>query len=132
RLVTDLLAGLLESEQRSGAAADRRIVQAGWELIDGYAAKGLRVQDLAARIGVGPEHLARVFRRYEDCTPQEAIASVRMQHAAARLVRERLPVKAVASEMGYATASHFSRAFKRVFGVTPAQFQRSGWEAWLP
>ncbi len=45
-----------------------------------------------------------------------------MTHAAGRLLMHEKLVKEVADEMGYSDPFHFSRTFKRVFGVSPNRF----------
>ena len=48
----------------------------------------------------------------------------RMQLAASRLAAGAAPVSAVASEVGYESEAAFCRAFKREFGVPPAQYRK--------
>ena len=47
-----------------------------------------------------------------------------MNHAAARLRQPRSTVQDVAGQLGYTDAFHFSKVFKRVFGLSPTDFRR--------
>jgi len=47
-----------------------------------------------------------------------------MNVAAQRLQKPEVLVKQVAYELGFTDPFHFSRAFKRVFGLSPAMFRR--------
>ena len=47
-----------------------------------------------------------------------------MAQAARRLQSPGILVKHVAEELGFADPFHFSRTFKRVFGVSPGRFIR--------
>jgi AraC-like DNA-binding protein len=93
-------------------------------------ATGLRsLRELAGVCGVSAEHLCRVFRRFGSESPYRRLQRARMAAAAARL-RDRgrgaVLVKEVAAEMGFADPYHFSRAFKRVMGVSPESFRDGG------
>jgi AraC-like DNA-binding protein len=47
-----------------------------------------------------------------------------MNRAAALLLDQRMMVKEVADALGFADAFHFSRTFKRVYGISPERFIR--------
>jgi AraC-like DNA-binding protein len=52
------------------------------------------------------------------------LAQWRMQLAAGRLSTGSAKVAAIAEEVGYESEEAFSRAFKRVMGVSPAAWRR--------
>lgn len=78
---------------------------------------------LAADAGVHPAHLCRAFRRHFRCTITEHIRSIRMARAEVYLRRTRLPLAEIALLVGYSDQSHFSSAFKRERGMSPAAFR---------
>jgi len=84
----------------------------------------------AARVfRISPAYACRLFRRFDATSPYQHLLRERMNLAADLLSRretggERLLVKQVAAHLGFADQYQFSRAFKRVFGVSPARFQR--------
>jgi AraC-like DNA-binding protein len=47
-----------------------------------------------------------------------------MNYASSLLLDHGMLVKEVAGKLGYADAFHFSRTFKRSYGVSPQQFLR--------
>ena len=62
---------------------------------------------------------AQTFSRGFGESPKRFVTSVRM-HEATRLLRYTdLSVRQVASRLGYASRSHFSRSFSDRFGVSP-------------
>lgn len=83
----------------------------------------MTLDDLAAFAGYTPQHLNRMFRRVLGVTPLQYLSRLRMDGAAALLVEGRLTVKAVAEASGYDDPYYFSRAFKRHFGRSPAQYR---------
>lgn len=82
-----------------------------------------RVDDLAARFGLGTRRLERLVARYAGLTPKWMIQRRRLQEAAARIGAEpRTELSGLAAELGYADYSHFSRDFAATVGVTPRDF----------
>lgn len=77
--------------------------------------------EVAAACHVHPAYLSRLFSLHGHETPYHALLRCRMRHAAALLDGGRMIVREVAESLGL-DAFHFSRVFKRVHGVSPAEF----------
>lgn len=77
--------------------------------------------EIAAACHVHPAYLSRLFSLHGRETPYHALLRCRMRHAAALLDGGRMIVREVAESLGL-DAFHFSRVFKRVHGVSPAEF----------
>jgi AraC-like DNA-binding protein len=82
------------------------------------------VTEMARRIGVTPEHLARSFKVMGDDTPLRRLTTLRMNHAANLLISGEAQVKRVAADLGYANPFHFSAVFKRHFGFSPKSLRK--------
>ena len=87
------------------------------------------VAQAARDFGISPAYCCRLFGRFDVTSPYQHLLRERMNLAADLLARretgsERLLVKQVAAHLGFADQYQFSRAFKRVFGISPARFQR--------
>ena len=58
-------------------------------------------------------------------TPMDFVLRTRL-HCAAKLLRiSELPVKSIAASAGFASRSHFSRAFKAAYGADPSAYRAS-------
>jgi AraC-like DNA-binding protein len=93
------------------------------------------IADLASQVGLSRSALAERFIRYLSEPPMTYLTRWRLQLAAFSLVRTSKGVVEIASEVGYESESAFNRAFKREFGLPPAQYrreQRSGSSTKLP
>lgn len=58
-------------------------------------------------------------------TPFAFVAVTRLRNAARLLLISDLPVKAIAHSIGYASRSHFSRAFRTAFGQDPTAYRNA-------
>ena len=81
--------------------------------------------ELAREAGASRTVLAERFVHIAGCPPILYLTCWRMQLAASHLAACRTPVSAVAAQVGYESEAAFSRAFKKVTGVTPAS-----WRSW--
>ena len=75
--------------------------------------------------GVHPASLVRGFRAYLRCSPGEYMRRLRLEHAHTALVQTARPIAEIALEAGFYDQSHFTTAFRRHFGLTPAQLRSS-------
>ncbi|MEI4470276.1 helix-turn-helix domain-containing protein [Frigidibacter sp. MR17.24] len=82
------------------------------------------VADYAAALGVTPTHLTRVCNRTCGRTAHALLADRKMHEARRLLTETRLPVNQVSSELGFASAAYFTRAFQNMTGTTPSAFRR--------
>lgn len=81
--------------------------------------------DLARGAGVHPGHAARAFRQHYGATVGEVIRAERIAFARRALASSDRPLADVALAAGFASQSHFSTAFRRATGQTPAAYRRA-------
>ncbi|TAM07567.1 MAG: AraC family transcriptional regulator [Paraburkholderia sp.] len=84
----------------------------------------LRVADLAEAVGLSPFHATRLFTQATGLPPHAWRTQLRLQRALAPL-RAGASVADVAAASGFTDQSHFTRHFRRVFGVPPGRWQSS-------
>jgi AraC-like DNA-binding protein len=84
------------------------------------------VEEVAAACHVEQAYLCRLFRRFGHDSPYQFLVRLKMNRAADLLLNSGKLVKQVAEELRFADAYHFSRAFKKVHGLSPVQFLRGG------
>jgi AraC-like DNA-binding protein len=76
--------------------------------------------------GIAAMSRATFARRFEQCfgrTPMDYLRDVRLRRAAQLLQIAGSSVDNVAGKVGYASRSHFSRAFNEQFGCSPTEFR---------
>ena len=89
--------------------------------IEANIAEPLSRADLAARVGISPRQLERLFRLHLDCTPSRYYLDVRLRRARILLSQTSLSVLEVAIACGFASASHFAKCYRSLFGRPPRQ-----------
>ncbi len=82
------------------------------------------LNDLAEFVGVHPTHLARTFRQFEHCTIGDYIRKIRIENARQQILSSNESLVEIALNTGFADQTHFTRSFKNVTGMTPAEFRR--------
>ncbi|AOJ90638.1 AraC family transcriptional regulator [Burkholderia sp. MSMB0856] len=84
-------------------------------------AQSLDVTQLAAEAGMSVPSFHAHFKAITQVSPMQYLKSTRLHQARLLMVRQDLTAEAAGHAVGYASASQFSREFKRLFGQTPAQ-----------
>ncbi len=77
---------------------------------------------LAAIAGINEFKLKRGFKELFNDTVFGYLAEVRLEMGRRALLQKQKTVTQIAFELGYASLQHFSAAFKKKFGVSPAKF----------
>jgi AraC family transcriptional regulator len=80
---------------------------------------------LARSVGVHPTRLAHEFRARLSASPGEYVRRLRLEWAAQQLQQSDASIAEVAVRAGFYDQSHFSRMFRRHFGVAPATWRRA-------
>ena len=80
---------------------------------------------IAQAIGLSRRTLERQCQAELGCGPAQAHARWRMQRAGELLRTTDWPVRAVSEALGFANPFHFSRAFSRVHGLSPAAWRKN-------
>ena len=75
---------------------------------------------LAVKAGCSTRQLERLFHKYLGHSPTRHYLSVRLEQARDLLRQTSLPIIAVATSCGFASASHFSKSYVEHFGRTPS------------
>ena len=118
----DLMAG---TEAATGRVAhpdiERTVAYIGANL-----AGPLDIARLADVAGMSRAHFSRLFRRHVGQPPAEYVTHERVQRAAKLLADSRLSVKAISIACGFEDPNYFSKVFRRVLSISPAQFRTTG------
>ncbi|NOY74682.1 MAG: helix-turn-helix transcriptional regulator [Kiritimatiellaeota bacterium] len=125
-IVLNLLCGLAALFETPTVYSPRSLmVRQAQEVILKELETGISIAGVAERFNMSREHFSRIFKEETNETPKAYIARQRISRAC-RLLREtRLSCKEIADLLKYENATNFSRAFKKVLGLTPREFRDS-------
>ena len=82
------------------------------------------LQELAGRVGMSRSIFALKFKEKAGATPMEYLTRWRMLLAGDRLNTSGDSISAIALSLGYESESAFGKAFKRILGCSPRQYNR--------
>ena len=80
------------------------------------------LETLGQEVGCSPFYLSRIFSREVGLTIPQFLRNLRMERAAELLGSGRYNVTEAATEVGYSSLSHFSKAFCETIGCCPALY----------
>jgi AraC family transcriptional regulator of adaptative response / DNA-3-methyladenine glycosylase II len=102
------------------------VVRRALRLINEGALDEGSVAGLAARLGIGPRHLLRLFGRHVGASPI-AVAQTRRLHFAMCLLQEtNLPITRIAMAAGFGSSRRFNDAFRRSYRRAPRELRETG------
>lgn len=122
-LLLELIAVLSREEQSTSGRRVPNWLRSAKDRLLEECTVDVAIGDLAAEAGVHPTHFARAFRKAYGYTVGEFVRKARVERACSRLAGGATSLTRVAHEMGFCDQSHFTKAFKRVLGMTPSQFR---------
>ena len=106
------------------APRDRMLLNRVIERMRADYANDLRLEELAASVGLTTFQLIGLFKRTTGLTPHAYLTQIRLGMACRRLRHSRA-IAEVATDVGFYDQSALTRHFKRCYGITPLQFARA-------
>lgn len=82
------------------------------------------LEDIALACSIDGAYLCRLFRKYDTQSPYQYLLHLKMAYAAQCFQQPEMLVKEVAFKLGFSDPFHFTRAFKKVFGICPQAFKQ--------
>lgn len=83
----------------------------------------ISIEDIADVCGINRSYFGKIFRNSIGQSPQEFLINYRMTKATELLKLTSLSIAEIGSAIGYENQLHFSRAFKKIYGVSPREWR---------
>ena len=113
------LFALLSDLTESHRSVDR--VREARNYLDQNYMHPVRLETLAASLGLDRRYLSRLFKQQTGNTMQQYLTDRRMEEAA-RLLRQGYPVATAGQMAGYDDPFRFSKAFRQYYGLSPRRW----------
>lgn len=81
------------------------------------------VGELATEMAMSVSQLSRKLSALIDQTPGQLLRGMRLERAAALVAGKTGNLSEIAYRVGFSDQAHFSRSFKRHFGMTPSEYR---------
>lgn len=89
--------------------------------IENKYTENLNVEQLAAEANMSVSAFHHNFKSVTSTSPLQYLKTYRLHKARMMIIHDGMKASAAAMQVGYESASQFSREFKRYFGVTPGE-----------
>jgi AraC-like DNA-binding protein len=127
QMVREIVYRVLQGEQggslRALASRDDHFARIARVLRQVHAdyARQVSVEELARKAGMSLAAFHHYFKVVTTCSPLQYLKRIRLDHAKRLMAHEGYNASTAARAVGYESPSQFSREFKRLYGVTPAE-----------
>ena len=95
------------------------------QLMEANIEDPLATDEIAGLVGISRRQLERLFRQYLGAMPSKYYVNLRLTKARTQLQRTSKSVVQISLACGFASAAHFSNAYRDRFGVTPREERRN-------
>ncbi|MHA7965549.1 response regulator [Paenibacillus sp. CAU 1782] len=107
------------------AAQNNRIVERAREYIHlHYAQKGLTLNEVASRNHVSPNYLSYLFKKTTGYNLWEYVIKLRMEESRRLILNTDLRRYEISEQVGYESPEHFSKIFKKYYGLSPSEMKK--------
>lgn len=101
--------------------ADQPKLTEAVELMESNLEELINLDDLASLVGVSRRQLERLFKKYLGCVPRRYYLDLRLKKARQLLMQTPCSVSEIAIACGFVSASHFSKSYREMFGLSPRE-----------
>jgi AraC-like DNA-binding protein len=107
-----------------GSAGRQKLVDRAKLVLSSDLGRRWTLDDVGAQVGVSPVYLTQLFQQVEGLPLYRYQLRLRLARALHLLGRHE-DLTRLSLDLGFSSHSHFTSAFRRLYGRTPAEFRRS-------
>ncbi|MBU5356015.1 response regulator [Paenibacillus barcinonensis] len=93
--------------------------------MDAHYQEDLSLQQIAARFYLSREYISRKFKQQFGLNWSEYLGKLRINNAKLLLHNPSLRVAAISEMVGFQDEKYFSKVFKKIEGITPAEYRKT-------
>ncbi|MBM7568646.1 helix-turn-helix domain-containing protein [Paenibacillus sacheonensis] len=118
-LVSAVMDAVLEESEQNGFARQ------ALSFVKANVEEDISREDVAAHVGLNPAYLSRLFKKETGKNLIDYLIECKMNRAKQLMDATGMTVSMIAQQVGYANFSHFTKTFRKYYGVNPQEY-RSG------
>ncbi|HVW36241.1 MAG TPA: AraC family transcriptional regulator [Pirellulales bacterium] len=120
-----LLVAICAADARRGSVdPQEKLIEHACSLLCRNWRERIDLESIAGELDLSYERFRKIFRQRQGVSPGEYRIRRRIDQARALITQHRLSNKEIAAALGYADPFTFSKQFKQVVGLSPAQFRQ--------
>lgn len=85
----------------------------------------ITLESTARKLSITPQYLSNIFKANSGVTFSKYRNTLRLQYAAKLILETKKSITEVCFESGYGDFSHFSRSFKKYYGILPRNYSKT-------
>lgn len=122
--VQDVCLWAIHSRDNLGGSRHGALIQRACAYLDEHFSEpGLSLNEVAAQVGLSPNHFSTVFSSEAGETFRDYLTRLRMERARELLRTTNLSSAEICARVGYNDPHYFGAAFKRATGMSPRHFR---------
>lgn len=124
--LADLINRYIDSLFPFSSAKNADVINKAVHFMRRNCSKKLTLEDAAGQVFLSPAYFSKVFKLETGQSFNDYLNRLRIDKSKRLLLRSDLPLADIAGLSGFEDQSYFTRVFKRVTGVPPNQYRKSG------
>lgn len=124
RAVVLIVHKIISSTALESTKEKNYIVERVRNYIEEHYAEDLTLAELNGLVHANEYYLSHVFKKATGYSPQQYILRRRIGKAQCLLIYTSLPLTEISARVGYEDSNYFSRAFKKIIGMSPRLYRQ--------
>ena len=112
--------------KQQGHETQKNLITQICQYVDQNYMSDVSIDKVGDVFSITPTYLSRMFRKKTGKRYIEFVTQIRMEHARELLLSGKYSVKEISELVGYMSEKHFSRNYKKYYGISPAQDLKMG------
>jgi AraC-like DNA-binding protein len=100
------------------------VVEQVLNYLENHYSEKISLDRIAGNMYLSPFYISRIFKSETGDTPISHLIDIRMEKAKELLQQKDYSVQEIAALVGYDDAYHFSKLFKKRYGISPSQVRK--------
>ena len=109
--------------EKSTQSRNSYLVSQAIKFIDAYQDSSVTLVSVAERLQIHPSYLSKIFKHETGESFSEHLIKNKMNSAKQLLKTTNKKVYEIANSVGYKDVAHFTKLFKKSFGVSPTEYR---------
>lgn len=121
--VKELFAKICTLCSETGLTRDERLILRAKRYMEEHFSEDINLKNVSQQVGLSESYFSSLFVKVTGVSFSSYLTHLRISEAKRMLISSDARIYEVASKCGYYSAEHFSRVFKKITGVSPADYK---------